>query len=220
VQDAVAPAFCVQCNAAGGWLCEICAEQIFFVKAQVCYRCGKLSEQGKTCQRCRRYTHLSGVLVATHYESGPVRELVHRLKYEALTDLAKILSRILLQAVEGKAWDGWTVVPVPLHPGRLTKRGFNQADLLGRRLAGYLRMPYRSQWLRRIRATEAQVELSGMHRRINVYKAFLAKQDLRGMKILLVDDVMTTGATLEDAARALKDAGAKMVWAAVVARGS
>lgn len=219
IRDALAPAFCVQCGEAGGWLCSVCAEQILFAKEQVCYRCGRLSEDGKTCSRCRRYTDLSGVMVATHYEAGPVREMVHKLKYEGLTDLAGILGWILFQGVRQKEWRGWVVVPVPLHASRLAKRGFNQADLLGRRLTRYLRLLYQPKILRRVRATETQTELTRVCRRSNVYRAFLSRTDLKSAKILLIDDVMTTGATLEDAARACRDAGARSVWAAVIARG-
>ncbi len=219
MRDAIAPAFCVQCGTSGGWLCSVCAEQIFLVKEQVCYRCSKLSEHGKTCERCRRHTELNGVIVATHYESGPVRELVHKLKYEGLTDLAGILGWILFQGTVVKEWKDWVVVPVPLHPSKFSSRGFNQADLLASRLAKYLKLPYQIKWLRRVRATETQTELTRSHRQVNVYKAFSARGDLRGRKILLVDDVMTTGATLEAAAQALKDAGARQIWGVVVARG-
>ncbi len=219
MKDAIAPAFCVQCGISGGWLCSVCAEQIFLVKEQVCYGCNKLSEQGKTCERCQRLTELNGVLMATHYESGPVRELVHKLKYEGLTDLAGILSWILFQGTKSKEWKGWVVVSVPLHSSKLSSRGFNQADLLAFRLAKYLKLPYQTRWLRRVRATETQTKLTRPHRQANVYKAFLARGDLRGKKILLVDDVMTTGATLEAASQALKDAGARQIWGVVVARG-
>lgn len=219
MRDAIAPAFCVQCGVSGGWLCSVCAEQIFLAKEQVCYRCGKLSEYGKTCVRCRRRTELTGIMIATHYESGPVRELVHKLKYGGLTDLAGILSWILFQAAVRKQWKEWVVVPIPLHPSKFASRGFNQADLLARRLAKYLAVTYRPKWLRRVRATETQTELTRIYRQANVYKAFMARADLRGKKILLVDDVMTTGATLEAAAQALKDAGARQIWGVVVARG-
>jgi len=218
VKDAIAPVFCVQCGAVGGWLCSICAEQILFVKEQVCYRCGKLSDGGKTCPRCRQYTDLGGVVVAVHYEAGPVREMVHKLKYEQLTDLAGTLSEVLIHGANQKDWQGWVVVPVPLHSSRLAKRGFNQAGLLGKRLAQRFNLMYQPQLLRRLWSTATQTELTRRYRQQNVYRAFQARE-MRGAKVLLVDDVMTTGATLGDCARACKDAGAKSVWAVVVARG-
>lgn len=162
---------------------------------------------------------MAGVLVATHYEGGPVRELVHKLKYEELTDLAGVLGWILFQAVSSRKWEEWVIVSVPLHPSKFAQRGFNQADLLARRLAKYLAAVYQPMNLRRVRATVTQTNLTRAFRQANMYKAFVARGDLRGRKFLLVDDVMTTGATLEAAAQALKDAGARQVWGVVVARG-
>ena len=218
LKDAIAPVFCVQCGAVGGWLCSECAEQILWVREQVCYRCGKLSEQGKTCQRCRRHSDLNGVMVATHYEAGPIREMIHQLKYEGMTELAGILAWIGYRELVGRRWNDWMIVPLPLHRRRLTERGFNQAELLARGIARQLNLEFQSNRLMRVRATQQQIKLRGRDRRHNVYQAFRAR-DVHNRKVLVIDDVMTTGATLEDCARALKDAGASQVWAGVVARG-
>lgn len=217
VKSAIAPTFCVQCKAAGGWLCSDCAEQIIFHTTQACHRCGIVTE-GETCRRCRTKTDLDGVMVATRYEAGPIRELVHEFKYGKMTDLAGILGWMLYQGVRSKDWKGWTIVPIPLHPSRWAERGFNQAELLGGQLAKHLGVKQVGA-LQRTRATATQTELVRGDRLDNVCRVFKCGRDLRGLKILLVDDVMTTGATLEDAARALKDNGAREVWAAVVARG-
>jgi len=189
------------------------------MREQVCCRCGRASINGRTCEKCKRYLDLDGVIVAAGYEGGPMRELVHKFKYNGLTDLATILFWVLFQAVMTQEWQGWVVVPMPLHSSKFHERGFNQTDLLARKLAGYLGAEYRPNWLRRVRATVTQTRLSQLERQANVYKAFSSSVDLRGEKILLVDDVMTTGATLGAAAQALKDAGAKVVWGVVVARG-
>ncbi len=219
VRDAIAPAFCVGCNTVGGWLCTDCAEKISVVREQVCCRCGRASANGKTCEKCEKYLDLDGVIVAASYEGGPMRELVHKLKYNGLTDLATILSWILFQAVVTQEWEGWVVVPMPLHTSKFHGRGFNQTDLLAKKLARYLGVEYRPNWLRQVCATVTQTKLSQLERQANVYRAFSSSADLRGEKVLLVDDVMTTGATLEAAAQALKNAGAKAVWGVVVARG-
>lgn len=219
IKDAIAPNFCVQCGLAGGWLCSACAESVLFIKEQLCYRCGKLSIGGKTCQRCRRYTDLGGVRVATHYEAGVVREMVHKFKYEQLTDLADVLGEILGEGMKDGQWSGWVIVPVPLHAKRLAERGFNQAELLAKRMANKFGLECRTNLLKRVIATVRQADLSRAERQANVRQAFVAG-DMRGLQVVLVDDVMTTGATLEDAARACRGAGARRVWAAVVARGS
>lgn len=159
------------------------------------------------------------MVVAVHYEAGPVRELIHQLKYDGFTDLVPILSGILSKVMAEQLWDGWVVVPIPLHASRLSQRGFNQADLLGGRLARALGLAYQPKGLVRARPTPTQTGLSRRSRSDNLYRAFRSRRDWRGAKVLLVDDVMTTGATLADAARACKDAGAKKVWATVIARG-
>lgn len=157
--------------------------------------------------------------MATHYEAGPVREMVHKLKYEGMTDLASVLGEVLISGANQKRWEGFVVVPVPLHRRRLAERGFNQAGLLAVRLAKRLGLSYQPTGLGRVRETATQIMLGRRSRHENLYKAFRANRSLAGEKVLLADDVMTTGATLEDCARACRDAGARQVWAAVIARG-
>lgn len=138
------------------------------------------------------------------------------LKYRAyMTVVPRLAGPLMSDAVkDGGRFDA--VVPVPLHRSRLAKRGFNQAAVLAREVAGQLDSSL-SETLRTVRDTRDQVELSAAERRRNVRGAFRAESRLRG-RILLVDDVMTTGATLSECATVLKDAGATEVWALSLCR--
>ena len=201
----------------GVWLCAVCASQILFLQVQNCYRCGRLSPRGRTCATCRRHTRLGGVVVVAHFEIGPVRELVHELKYGGITELAGLMGAAAAQAVMINGLTDFVLVPVPLHRDRLAQRGFNQAELLSQQIASRTMMDYRLALTRR-RSTLSQTKLTREERSRNVRDAFVC-QEAAGQNVLLVDDVMTTGATLEECAATLKKAGVKRVWAVVVARG-
>jgi len=156
--------------------------------------------------------------VAAHFEIGPVRELVHELKYSGTIELAKLMGAMLAHTVATNGLTDFMLVPVPLHSGRLAGRGFNQAELLAQQVVERLEMVVRSA-LARVRPTGSQTKLTRLERLKNVQEAFRCRGEVADKNILLVDDVMTTGATLEECAVTLKKAGAKRVWAVVVARG-
>jgi len=156
--------------------------------------------------------------VAGPYE-GTLRRAIHLLKYDRMTPLARPLGeRLALAAQDFSAFDA--IVPAPLHWGRRWDRGFNQAELLAREVSRRTRIPVDRRLLR-TRSTPPQAGLSAAERRRNVQGAFQAAGDkaaIRGKKLIVVDDVMTTGATLEACARALKRAGAAQVAVLTLAR--
>lgn len=156
--------------------------------------------------------------VAVHFGRGPVRQLIHELKYGGLTELARFLGEMLVSSAQYNELSGSVVIPVPLHLNRLASRGFNQAELLAREVAERLNLSCQLL-LARSKDTTSQVYLTREQRLGNVRGAFVAKGDVENKRILLIDDVITTGATLEECARALKQARARQVWALVVARG-
>ncbi len=152
--------------------------------------------------------------------TGTVRKAVHQLKYHRDLALAETLAGFLLALVDALGWRVDVVVPVPLGKARYRARGYNQAALLAFPLALGLGVPYEGKALVRVRETPSQVNLSAEARRRNVAGAFtvVQPQAVAGRAVLLVDDVMTTGATLDAAATALKTSGARQVFAVTVAR--
>ena len=150
---------------------------------------------------------------------GDLRKLIHLMKYDGMRPLAKELGRLMGETA-GDFESVDFLVPVPLYRWRWWRRGFNQAELLCAALSRATGISARSRLLRRTRATESQAGLSNRQRRVNVAGAFTAPRprEVRGRRILLVDDVMTTGATLDACAKALKRAGAEYVGAVTSAR--
>lgn len=195
-----------------------------------CSRCGARQGEGvgviHTCGRCEEFKEGFGtreICAVGDYE-GVLRGLCLALKFAGERAAAAPLSQYLIQQVfdRGLSEKVDAVVPVPLHPLRRFQRGYNQAELLARPLARALGKPLWNDVLRRRRRTQAQSELSAAQRRSNVEDAFevrpRAVARLEDRSLLLVDDVMTTGATLAACAKALKRAGAKSVLGAVIAR--
>jgi ComF family protein len=165
-----------------------------------------------------------GAHIAAFLYGGAIAQAVTRFKYEGRTDLARPLADLLWHAIEPRALvhSGSVVVPVPLHPSRLAERGYNQSALLARRIARRLASPCLPLAIARSRDTPRQASLGRDERLANVAGSFAVTPSgcdrVRGAAILLVDDVTTTGATLEACGVALLAAGARTVAWAVVAR--
>jgi ComF family protein len=153
---------------------------------------------------------------------GPLRETILRLKHAGNEILAETLGMLWAEhaAAALREAEADVVVPVPLHWWRRLARGYNQSEALASRVASRLGLPCRARWIRRIRNTPSQTSQTPTGRRDNVRGAFHAspRQELRGKTVLLVDDVLTTGSTCAEAARALRAAGAARVVIAVLAR--
>ena len=212
-------------------VCDECLAEIHPTRAPQCVLCGDrlaaaalLMGDGR-CSNCRDSApDFDRALSFGEYEAG-LRGLIHLLKYERVTPVAAPLGRMLahtMTELSGSANAALLVIPVPLHKGRRRSRGFNQSELLAHAAVSCLpdKLEVLNGALLRQRDTVSQVGLSREERIQNVRDAFCVAQPGRvnGRDILLVDDVMTTGTTLSECARVLKQAGAKRVWAATVAR--
>ncbi|MCB9127080.1 MAG: ComF family protein [Ardenticatenales bacterium] len=214
------PPTCVGCQASGERLCERCLAAILLFEEPRCPRCDmpQVTRHAAPCAVCRASaSQLDGMrVVGPHAE--PLRRAIHALKYEHQPQLAQPLGTLLAQrwAVAGTAID--VVGAVPLHEARRKERGYNQAELLADRLAAERGLAVAHHAVQRIRATPPQVGLDRAARQSNVDAAFRAAASVVGQRWLLVDDVCTTGATLEATAKALRHAGAREVWAIVLAR--
>lgn len=174
---------------------------------------------GQPCWSCRRHPlRLERVRAAAHF-SGPLRQAIHGLKYRQGFALAEPLADLMLQAWPRWRMDADWVVPIPLYPQRQKERGYNQAELLAGHFAQAAGLPVTNLALLRQRFTRPQADLDGAERLSNMHGAFVADPAIvEGRHVLLVDDVCTTGATLNAAAEALRAAGASRVSAYCLAR--
>lgn len=198
-------------------LCAACAADLPRLEPALCPRCALASPAGAVCGRClARPPSYDGTVAALAY-AFPADALVHALKFRGELALAPLLARLLLERLAPlRAVD--CVIPVPLSRGRLRERGFNQAAEIARPVAAALRAPLELALCERRRDTAPQLELPWSERSRNVRGAFAASRALSGASVAVVDDVMTTGATLEEIAATLKQAGAGRVENWVVAR--
>ena len=218
--DLVFPKFCVGCKKEGSWLCKSCSQDIVSVVSQVCPQCGRLNLQGKYCSRCQKGKFLKGIIAALYYKEGPTKEIIHNIKYNSVTELAPILGKAMAKALKiNLAKKDILITFAPLHPRRLAQRGFNQAELLAEVIAKESKLKLANLLLKK-KNTKQQVELKGGKRRKNLAGVFTFKKcNIRGKTIIIVDDVTTTGATLNECAKVFKEKGAKVIWGLVVARG-
>ena len=174
-------------------------------------------EYGDQCAACRHQERrIDHVFVRYPYET-PVREAILRLKFQNKRYLSAVLARVAAQALP-ETLDVDVLVPVPLGARRERERGFNQSALIAAQLTQRLCVPVLDQHLVRHRDTAPQTSLAREERWRNVRGAFTCPQNISGARVLLVDDVAATGATLEAAARALRRRGARWVGAVVAAR--
>lgn len=223
--DLLFPPHCASCQRLGAWLCADCLNKIEAIELPVCQVCGLPLTGDRhmaVCGRCQHSPIQIDGLRAYAIHAGPLRKAIHEFKYEDLRGLAGLLGQLMA--------DGWNrlapphleldaIVPVPLHRSRERQRGYNQAALLARELGACLQLPVVEDAVIRSRATAPQVDLGVEARRANVQDAFQFKGNgLSGKCVLLVDDVCTSGATLESVCLVLRGAGASSVWACTLTR--
>lgn len=217
--DLVFPPRCGSCHLTGDWLCDICRRRIRRLEEPLCRRCGAELDSARDTCGCRGRLHaLSRLRSAVAYE-GPVEPLVHRFKYQGWRRLAGPLAALLSDRLVIEGLASSYAVAVPLHDDRRRERGFNQSELLASELRRHLQLREPPGRLVRVRSTLPQVGHDRLHRWDNVRGAFAWRgPSLAGRPLLVVDDVATTGATLEACAAALKAAGSGPVTGVTVAR--
>lgn len=226
------PPVCDLCHkrratAAEGYVCADCFRQVHVVRPPFCERCGLPFDGNITsvfeCSNCREMDmHFSSARSAVLAKEAAL-EVIHRYKYRRAMWFEPFLAGLLIRTASDELskedWD--VIVPVPLHPTKAREREFNQAERLAKRLAQAINIPCNTSWLRRVEPTRTQTLLTRSERAANVRKAFATSRGLQlnGERIVLIDDVFTTGATTSACARVLKAAGAGDVCVWTVARG-
>jgi ComF family protein len=169
--------------------------------------------------RCPQQPPLLDTITIGYLFEGVLRDAIHALKYERVRRIAEPLGELLVEQIRHRPLHADALVPVPLHPRRMAERGFNQSELLAAPLARASGIPLLGRGLARQRETAHQVGLDARARLDNVREAFVWQQPMPApARVVLIDDVLTTGATLIACAQALRRAGAREVWALVLAR--
>ncbi len=228
----VYPEVCQICGAARatpaeGYVCGECWASVRFIQEPFCQRCGRPYEGDITtrfeCGKCREMEWEFKSARSAVVARDPVLEVIHRYKYQRALWFEPFLADLLIRAaapVLGEQKPDM-IVPVPLHPTKQREREFNQAERLARRLGAATGLAVNKRLLRRVLPTQTQTQLTRQERLANVRNAFAMRdgQRLNGERILLLDDVFTTGATTGACARVLAAAGAGEVWVWTVARG-
>ena len=232
--DLIYPARCPGClkrlteSGAPGDFCDACGSVMQPIEEPFCQRCaepfpGEISGDF-TCPNCSGRPAAYEFAVCRMLSRGPVREAVHRLKYEGVVVMRLALARLMLSALNDRrlADAGWLLVPVPLHPRKRRERGYNQSAELAKSLSKLSGLPWLDA-LKRTRYTDSQAGLDRAGRLKNLRGAFAVKRfaarQLRDQDVLLVDDVLTTGATAHECAQTLRAGGARRVVVITVARG-
>ena len=220
--DLIFPPRCAGCGQSGNLWCSACQADVRMIPDPVCSHCGRPLENLRDddlCRQCRHFPlEIDGIRSAVMFE-GPLRQAIHHLKYSGRTSLAEPLGAFLSAKWQADPLPADTIVPVPLHASRVRERGYNQSLLLAEQLSRASGLVLNESMLTRVRATAPQVTLNAAERKLNVRDAFQAPGDAaRDRRVLLVDDVCTTGATLESCSLALRRAGAASVWAMTLAR--
>ena len=227
--DLLLPPLCLVCRERSTihrqtMLCAECDEQLPRYSGARCTCCAlpfAATGGSHLCEACLRHRPAFSSIFYHGLYKEQLRDSIQRFKYHDDISLARVLGQLTVSstAADLHSYDPELIIPVPLHRTRLRQRGYNQALLLARELGELDRYPVTSQGLRRVRPTVTQQGLDAGERRRNVRGAFeVDGEPVRGKRVLLVDDVMTTGATLHECARILRRAGATDVAAAVVAR--
>jgi ComF family protein len=211
ILDLIFPKFCLGCKKEGSFLCEDCFSILDISTSHQKFR-------GKS---------LADLYFPVNYENFLVKKLIQNFKYPPLIkelkkELALIIISHLLLLDKKPDFSDFILVPIPLSKKKMRWRGYNQAEEIARELANFLKIPLISDCLVKLKETKDQVELSEKERRENVKGVFFVKnkEEIVGRNILLVDDVFTTGATMEEAARVLKEAGAEKIVGIVIAKAS
>ncbi len=221
--DLVFPIECLVCGKSGSYLCDTCKDKLPKMEWQQCLVCQKPSPFGKTHTECVTRNSVDGALSALPHKNKNVYEIIKTFKYDFVSSLSTPLASLIVQTIKDQGLENYfqdfIIIPVPLHNRRYNWRGFNQALLLSLALAKNLGTKVDEHLVIRKKYTQPQVKLSAYERKQNMENAFELVGDATNKKIILVDDVITSGSTANELAKLLKQAKALEVWVVSAAHG-
>ncbi len=222
--EILGPKKCVSCGKYGDFLCFNCSKQIEFIKTPTCAGCGAITKKSVICPKCKskKSNYLDGLIVCTRYMRGPIKSLIYSLKYEGFLEISEILSQIIFERIKAeKMLESTLLAYVPLHKRKEKVRGFNQSLLIAENLAKDLNTSCH-HLLIRVKHDQAQAKKNRRLRLSSIKDCFVVSKTgakkIHGQVVYIIDDVSTTGATLNECARMLKLSGAKKVIGLVVAK--
>ena len=221
VLDVLFPPSCAACGKLGDRLCPACFAKIQIIQEPICQICGDLLYQQEEiiCSRCRSREVAFTAIRSWAVFEDPLQDAIHKLKYHQDRGLGEILAKPLTDLLDKYHWKVNSIVPVPLDKFRHKERGYNQSALLAKPISWETGIPYSESILIREKITRQQVGLSKSEREANMAGAFKADKELAaGKAFLVVDDVITTGSTINACAKALIKAGASKVFGLTLAR--
>lgn len=228
ILDTLFPIQCIVCKKPNHWLCDQCLSEVLIKDKQVCPICEKVTiPDGQTCFQCKEKYSIDGLLVAIDYkENEAIDKAIHYFKYRFVEDLHKPLGKIITKTfLKSSLKIPDAIIPIPLHPKRLRWRGFNQSELLCRHISKNispnLNIEISTTALIRNKNTLSQMKIKNFkQRKLNLKNAFkvFRKSSIKNKRILIVDDISTTGSTIFECAKVLKKSGAKEVYGIVLAR--
>ena len=224
VFDLIFPIDCISCEQEGSWLCHDCFKKLEFSREQYCLNCKTANKLGEFCYNCQKEYYLDGVIIAGNYDDKILNQLIKLLKYYFIKNIAIILGGYLINFLQSNPYIKLNpksiIIPVPLHQRRWRWRGFNQAEEIAKIVAQNLQLRIYTKNLIRTKHKKAQAKLNEKQRLENVKDCYAwSGNNLTGADIILIDDIATTGATLNECAKILKQNGAGKVWGLVVAKG-
>lgn len=197
------PEKCVICNKIGNILCEHCFSKIKYFPQQ----------------KINPPQNIDLMIVCGYYD-GILKTLIRKFKFSKKQSLAPYLVNFIKKCIDNKSYFSSVdlITSVPLHKNRLKERGFNQSELIAKQLSNFLNIPYDGNILERVKETSFMYNLSKSERKKNIKGAFSVNRNLNGLNILIVDDILTTGATFSEIASEIKQNGANSVYALAVAK--
>lgn len=221
--DLVFPIYCLVCGRDGKYVCDDCKYKLPRLDKQQCLVCQSPSPYGKTHPECVTRNSVDGALSALTHKDKYVQKIIHVFKYNFVSDLANPLSELIAATIKNQGledyFNDFVIVPVPLHARRFNWRGFNQAALLAKSMGKQLGLKIDESVVSRQKFTQPQVKLNADERKKNLEGAFNLTGDPTNKKILLVDDVVTSGSTANELAKLLKRAHASEIWVVTAAHG-
>lgn len=221
--DYIFPKQCFGCQSEGEYLCSACFDKIRFLDNK-CYLCETETSSLGVCPSCQEKSSIDNIIVATKYGGSVVGRMVEDFKYNFVESLSEKLIQILAYQVREKnlrsGIQSGVIVPIPLHKKRLAERGFNQSSVLARKLAEVFEVEVQEDILKRTKHTDQQAKLTRQERLVNIKNAFIVNSVVALPEhIILIDDVLTTGATFSEAAKILKKSGVREITCMAICHG-